>query len=141
MTTEAAIGLKKADAVEITTVMDNYVDVFLDKSSVVARPPLAIDGDIPVDDLVAEHGLSLLITVKSGQDSHSILFDCGHTRIGVPNNLRILGIDLQQIEAIVLNIDVEKQKFSLGIKQLEGDIWEDFFSRHKIGDLEIVQNV
>jgi small subunit ribosomal protein S1 len=30
---------------------------------------------------------------------------------------------------------VEKQKVSLGIKQLEGDIWEEFFARHKPGDL------
>jgi small subunit ribosomal protein S1 len=41
----------------------------------------------------------------------------------------------QETEAIILNIDVEKQKLSLGIKQLEGDIWEDFFDRQKIGDL------
>ncbi|HEA64931.1 MAG TPA: 30S ribosomal protein S1 [Candidatus Aminicenantes bacterium] len=41
----------------------------------------------------------------------------------------------EEVEAIILNIDVEKQKLSLGIKQLEGDIWEDFFSRQKIGDL------
>ena len=41
----------------------------------------------------------------------------------------------QETEAIILKIDVEKQKLSLGIKQLEGDIWEDFFDRQKIGDL------
>jgi small subunit ribosomal protein S1 len=41
----------------------------------------------------------------------------------------------EEVEAIILNIDVEKQKLSLGIKQLEGDIWEDFFSRQKIGDI------
>ena len=41
----------------------------------------------------------------------------------------------EEVEAIILNIDVEKQKLSLGIKQLEGDIWEDFFKRQKIGDL------
>jgi small subunit ribosomal protein S1 len=41
----------------------------------------------------------------------------------------------QEVEAIVLNIDVDKQKVSLGVKQLEGDIWEDFFSRQKIGDI------
>ena len=41
----------------------------------------------------------------------------------------------EEVEAIILNIDVEKQKLSLGIKQLEGDIWEDFFNRQKIGDL------
>jgi small subunit ribosomal protein S1 len=41
----------------------------------------------------------------------------------------------QEVEAVILNIDVEKQKVSLGIKQLEGDIWEDFFARQKVGDL------
>ncbi len=47
----------------------------------------------------------------------------------------------QEVEAIILNIDVEKQKVSLGIKQLEGDIWEDFFSRQKVGDLVKVRIV
>ncbi len=46
-----------------------------------------------------------------------------------------------EIEAIILNIDVSKQKLSLGIKQLEGDIWEDFFERQKIGDLVNVKIV
>jgi len=41
----------------------------------------------------------------------------------------------QEIDAVILNIDVEKQKLSVGIKQLEKDIWEDFFERHKIGDM------
>jgi small subunit ribosomal protein S1 len=41
----------------------------------------------------------------------------------------------EEVEAVILSIDVEKQKLSLGIKQLEGDIWEDFFNRQKIGDL------
>lgn len=40
----------------------------------------------------------------------------------------------QEIEVVLLNIDLKKQKISLGIKQLEGDIWEDFFNRQKIGD-------
>jgi small subunit ribosomal protein S1 len=47
----------------------------------------------------------------------------------------------QEAEAVILNIDVEKQKVSLGIKQLEGDIWEDFFARHKAGDLVNVKIV
>jgi len=46
-----------------------------------------------------------------------------------------------EVEAIILNIDVKKQKLSLGIKQLEGDIWEDFFGRHKVGDLVNVKIV
>ena len=31
----------------------------------------------------------------------------------------------QEIEAIVLNVDVEKEKFSLGIKQMENNPWEE----------------
>jgi small subunit ribosomal protein S1 len=40
-----------------------------------------------------------------------------------------------EAEAVILNIDVEKQKVSLGVKQLEGDIWEEFFARQRTGDL------
>jgi small subunit ribosomal protein S1 len=47
----------------------------------------------------------------------------------------------QEAEAVILNIDVEKQKVSLGIKQLEGDIWEDFFERQRVGDLVKVRIV
>ncbi|MGC8892227.1 MAG: 30S ribosomal protein S1 [Candidatus Saccharicenans sp.] len=41
----------------------------------------------------------------------------------------------QEVEVVLLNIDLEKQKVSLGLKQLEGDIWEDFFHRQKVGDV------
>jgi len=47
----------------------------------------------------------------------------------------------QEVEAVILNIDVERQKVSLGIKQLGGDIWEDFFSRQRVGDLVKVRIV
>lgn len=47
----------------------------------------------------------------------------------------------EEVEAIILDINVDKQKLSLGIKQLEGDIWEDFFKRQKVGDLVKVKIV
>ena len=47
----------------------------------------------------------------------------------------------QEVETLVLNIDIDKQKVSLGIKQLEGDIWEGFFSRQKAGDIVKVKIV
>ncbi|MDW7761566.1 MAG: 30S ribosomal protein S1 [Acidobacteriota bacterium] len=46
-----------------------------------------------------------------------------------------------EVEVVVLNIDSDKQKVSLGIKQLEGDIWEDFGARHKAGDIVKVKIV
>ena len=39
-----------------------------------------------------------------------------------------------KVEAIVLNIDAENQRLSLGLKQLATDIWDEFFSRHQVGD-------
>jgi 7,8-dihydropterin-6-yl-methyl-4-(beta-D-ribofuranosyl)aminobenzene 5'-phosphate synthase len=95
--------MKEVDTLEVTTLMDNYVDVLLRNSPGVRRPPLAIGGDIPADALLAEHGLSLLLTVKKGDASHTILFDCGYTNIGVPHNMDLLGINPKDIEAIVLS--------------------------------------
>jgi small subunit ribosomal protein S1 len=37
------------------------------------------------------------------------------------------------VDAMVLSIDAENQRLSLGLKQLSTDIWEDFFSRHQVG--------
>ena len=37
------------------------------------------------------------------------------------------------VEAMVLSIDAENQRLSLGLKQLATDIWDDFFGRHKVG--------
>jgi len=47
----------------------------------------------------------------------------------------------QEVEVIVLNIDIDRKKISLGIKQLEGDIWEDFFNRQHVGDIVKVKIV
>jgi 7,8-dihydropterin-6-yl-methyl-4-(beta-D-ribofuranosyl)aminobenzene 5'-phosphate synthase len=98
-----SISLKEADRVEILTIMDNYTDVLLRNTKVVTRPPLAKGGSIPVDALLAEHGLSLLVRVYHGEEKHSILFDTGYTNIGVPHNLELLNVDLNEIEAIALS--------------------------------------
>ncbi len=39
-----------------------------------------------------------------------------------------------KVEAVVLNIDAENQRLSLGLKQLATDIWDEFFTRHQVGD-------
>ena len=37
------------------------------------------------------------------------------------------------VEAVVLNIDAENQRLSLGLKQLATDMWDEFFAHHKVG--------
>lgn len=41
----------------------------------------------------------------------------------------------QEVQAIVLNIDKENERFSLGIKQLESDPWESIPQRYPLGSL------
>lgn len=40
----------------------------------------------------------------------------------------------QELSAVVLNVDVEKERLSLGIKQLSKDPWDEIHSRYAIGD-------
>src|SRR5882724_8005073 len=40
-----------------------------------------------------------------------------------------------EIEAVVIDIDKQNQRISLGIKQLEGDPWKEIEAKYKIGDL------
>ncbi|MBW1885534.1 MAG: S1 RNA-binding domain-containing protein, partial [Deltaproteobacteria bacterium] len=37
------------------------------------------------------------------------------------------------VEAVVLKIDKQNEKFSLGIKQLESNPWEDILKKYKVG--------
>jgi 7,8-dihydropterin-6-yl-methyl-4-(beta-D-ribofuranosyl)aminobenzene 5'-phosphate synthase len=95
--------LKQVDRVEILVLIDNYVDLLLENTDIVTRLPRAKGDEISSDTLLAEHGLSLLITVYKGQDRRSVVFDAGYSRIGVTHNVERLGIGLEEIEAIVLS--------------------------------------
>ena len=95
--------LKEVNRIETITLIDNYVDALLPSTDVATRPPKAKNGDIPSDTLLAEHGLSLLVTLYREENKHTILFDTGYNQIGVPHNMDKLGIDLKEIEAIVLS--------------------------------------
>jgi 7,8-dihydropterin-6-yl-methyl-4-(beta-D-ribofuranosyl)aminobenzene 5'-phosphate synthase len=51
----------------------------------------------------AEHGFSMLIRVLAEGKSHSILFDTGNSPNGVVENSTRMGLDLSEIESIVLS--------------------------------------
>jgi small subunit ribosomal protein S1 len=40
-----------------------------------------------------------------------------------------------EVEAMVLNIDPDNQRLSLGLKQLATDIWDEFFENNKVGSV------
>jgi 7,8-dihydropterin-6-yl-methyl-4-(beta-D-ribofuranosyl)aminobenzene 5'-phosphate synthase len=97
------VSLKAIDRVEILTLIDNFVDVLLPSTDVITRPPLSKEGKVKANTFLAEHGLSLLVTVYQGEDKHTILFDTGYTKVGVLHNIEQLGIEIEEIEVIVLS--------------------------------------
>jgi small subunit ribosomal protein S1 len=40
-----------------------------------------------------------------------------------------------RVKAVVLAIEPDKRRLSLGVKQLQPDVWETFFQQHHIGDV------
>jgi small subunit ribosomal protein S1 len=40
-----------------------------------------------------------------------------------------------RVKAVVLAIDAEKRRLSLGVKQLQPDVWDSFFQSHHVGDV------
>jgi len=51
----------------------------------------------------AEHGFSILVRVFNGRETHSILFDTGNSPNGVVINAKRMGVDLTEIEGVVLS--------------------------------------
>src|SRR6266700_6540758 len=41
----------------------------------------------------------------------------------------------EKVKAIVLGIEPEQRRLSLGVKQLQPDVWETFFATHHVGDV------
>jgi len=41
----------------------------------------------------------------------------------------------ERVKAVVLGIEPEQRRLSLGVKQLQPDAWETFFGTHRIGDV------
>lgn len=104
------IDLEPVDSVEVTTLMDNLTDVFMPDQGPARRigpgmvpnrsSPVMAEGWVP-DVLIAEHGFSMLLTVRKGDRAHQLLFDTGTSSDGVVENMRRLSLDPGAIEAIV----------------------------------------
>jgi 7,8-dihydropterin-6-yl-methyl-4-(beta-D-ribofuranosyl)aminobenzene 5'-phosphate synthase len=97
------LRIKEVDHIEITTIIDNYVDVLLESSGIITRPVTERDGVIFTDTLLAEHGLSLLLQVARQESRTCLLFDTGHSQLGVLHNLTLLDLDPNAIDAIVIS--------------------------------------
>ncbi len=73
------------------------------------------------------------VGLEDGIDGMVHVSDISWTRkINFPSEVFKKG---DEVEAIVLNIDRENEKISLGMKQLEEDPWDNIDTRFKVGDI------
>jgi len=72
------------------------------------------------------------IEVEEGIDGLVHVSDISPRRIKHPSEVLKKG---ERVEAVILNIDTDNHRLSLGIKQLQPDVWEQFFTSHTVGDI------
>jgi len=105
------MALKEVNKVELTSLMDNTIDFLSTNEKPEVKqvqewmkehkstewmekhfsPPLA------------EHGFSMLVKIFLGSNSHTVLFDTGISPEGVVTNAERMGINLAEIEAVILS--------------------------------------
>ncbi len=75
------------------------------------------------------------IEVEEGIDGLVHISDMSWTRrLKHPSEMLKKG---DEVEAVILKIDTENQRLSLGVKQLQPNVWEEFFKSHSVGDVVI----
>jgi len=72
------------------------------------------------------------IEVEDGIDGLVHVSDISPRRIKHPSEVLKKG---ERVDAVILNIDTDNHRLSLGIKQLQPDVWEQFFTGHNPGDM------
>jgi len=73
------------------------------------------------------------VEVEEGIDGLVHISDLSWTkRLRHPSEMLKKG---DTVEAIILKIDSENQRLSLGLKQLSPNIWEEFFRLHQVGEV------
>lgn len=99
-------------------------------------PGTIIEGEVKS---VTDFGV--FIGIEEGIDGLVHISDFSWTkRINHPSEMFTKG---QQVRAVVLGVDIENERFSLGIKQLEADPWSNIESKYSVGtqhDVKVVKS-
>jgi 7,8-dihydropterin-6-yl-methyl-4-(beta-D-ribofuranosyl)aminobenzene 5'-phosphate synthase len=108
------LPLEPVDELSVLTVCDNTVDILLPDQGPARRLSLAgmarqapmldaptLAGGKAADAPLGQHGFSALVEIRKGSRVRRLLFDTGMTPGGCAGNLRRLGQDPAEIEAII----------------------------------------
>jgi small subunit ribosomal protein S1 len=118
-----SLGMKQLQANPWIEIKENYL------------PGTIIEGEVKS---ITDFGI--FIGIEEGIDGLVHISDFSWTkRVNHPSELFAKG---QKLRAVVLGVDIENERFSLGIKQLEADPWSHIDDKYKIGsqhDVKVVK--
>ncbi len=96
------VTLLPVDFADVTILVDNFVDILLPSVEVAHRAPLSYNWS-EREQLIAEHGYSLLLTVQREGHTESVLYDAGLGRKTVLHNMDVLEVRAKDLRAVVLS--------------------------------------
>jgi 7,8-dihydropterin-6-yl-methyl-4-(beta-D-ribofuranosyl)aminobenzene 5'-phosphate synthase len=146
------IELEPVERLRVTILMDNVTDVLIPDQGPVTRhgAPKALADSAPrvpaqfavegvPDLLISEPGFSALVRFTKNGRERTLLFDTGVSPTGMVENVRRLGLALQDVEVIVLShghwdhvTGMEGVARTLGRAALPVMIHPEFWSRRRI---------
>jgi 7,8-dihydropterin-6-yl-methyl-4-(beta-D-ribofuranosyl)aminobenzene 5'-phosphate synthase len=95
------ITLLPVEAADVTILVDNFIDILLPGTEMVQRPPFVWDWS-EREQLIAEHGYSLLLTVQREGRTESVLYDAGLGRNTVLHNIDVLDVGENDLRAFFI---------------------------------------
>ena len=96
------LQLEPVDALDVTIVVDNAIDVLAAPTEIAQRQPMLREWS-EREQLRAEHGYALWVTITRAGERNTVLYDAGLGRETAAHNLDVLGYDLQDVRALVFS--------------------------------------
>ena len=97
------MNIHEVDRVEILVLQDNYIDIASGDSNDIIQRAIPLIGVELKNTVLAEHGFSALVTVRSGDKIRNLLFDFGLSEFGAAFNAEALKADLTAVEAMAIS--------------------------------------
>jgi len=91
------------EALTVTVLVDNYIDMLVPDGPGVQRQGMPEHFAPRRGTPLAENGISFLVRATTGSRSTTILFDAGMSAIPIVHNAHVLGIDLGEVDQVVLS--------------------------------------
>ncbi len=95
--------MQSCDRLTITVLVDNYIDMLMPNTATIRRQGMPEHFLPRRGTPLAENGISFLLKATTAGRTTTILFDAGMSGIPIIHNAKVLGIDWDEIDQVVLS--------------------------------------